>query len=48
MVQQIPLIYGRRFIPIVEALAQNQIDPESGLEYHVDVEPMSLKAGLFG
>ena len=36
------------FIPIVEALARNQIDPESGLEYIVDVEPKSLKAGLFG
>lgn len=36
------------FMPIIEALARNQIDPESGLEYHVDVEPKSLKAGLFG
>lgn len=36
------------FIPIIEALAKNQKDPETGLEYHVDTEPSALKAGLFG
>lgn len=36
------------FIPIIEALAKAQVDPETGLGYHVDAEPESLKAGLFG
>mmetsp|Transcript_53859 Transcript_53859/g.114421 ORF Transcript_53859/g.114421 Transcript_53859/m.114421 type:complete len:396 (-) Transcript_53859:151-1338(-) len=36
------------FVPIVEALARNQVDPDTGLEYVVDTEPKSLKAGLFG
>jgi len=36
------------FIPIIEALAKNQVDPESGLPYDVDTDPSSLKAGLFG
>ena len=35
------------FIPIIEALAKNQKD-ENGLEYDVDSNPQSLKAGLFG
>ena len=35
------------FIPIIEALAKNQKD-ENGLEYDVDSNPQTLKAGLFG
>ena len=36
------------FIPIIEALARNQVDPATGLGYEVDINPMSLKAGMFG
>jgi len=36
------------FIPIVEALANHQVDPESYLQYSVTSEPHALKAGLFG
>jgi len=36
------------FSPIIEALAQQQIDPESGLKYIVDSNNSPLKAGLFG
>ncbi|KAL7532268.1 hypothetical protein ACHAWF_004067 [Thalassiosira exigua] len=36
------------FIPILEALAKNQRDPETGKRYHVDSDPTALKAGLFG
>jgi len=36
------------FMPIIEALAKHQVDPESGLQYHVDNEPKVLKTGLFG
>ena len=36
------------FIPIIEALAQQQVDPDSGLEYIVDSNNSPLKASLFG
>eukprot|EP00571_Detonula_confervacea_P004884 CAMPEP_0172318094 /NCGR_PEP_ID=MMETSP1058-20130122/33825_1 /TAXON_ID=83371 /ORGANISM="Detonula confervacea, Strain CCMP 353" /LENGTH=400 /DNA_ID=CAMNT_0013032825 /DNA_START=208 /DNA_END=1413 /DNA_ORIENTATION=- len=36
------------FIPIIEALARNQIDPDTGRKFHVDSSPSALKAGLFG
>jgi hypothetical protein len=36
------------FVPVIAALARNQVDPDTGLEYAVDVEPRALKAGLFG
>lgn len=36
------------FLPIIETLARKQIDPATGLEYHVDASPSALKAGLFG
>ncbi|KAL7539774.1 hypothetical protein ACHAXR_011628 [Thalassiosira sp. AJA248-18] len=36
------------FIPIIESLARNQQDPDSGLQYNVDIDPKYLKAGLFG
>ncbi|KAL7526493.1 hypothetical protein ACHAXR_001516, partial [Thalassiosira sp. AJA248-18] len=36
------------FIPILEALAHNQKDPETGLPYSVDAKPSAIKAGLFG
>ncbi len=36
------------FIPIIEALARNQVDPATGLGYEVDINPTSLKAGMFG
>jgi hypothetical protein len=36
------------FIPIIEALARKQVDPATGLGYEVDINPMSLKAGMFG
>ena len=36
------------FLPIIETLARNQIDPVSGIPYHVDASPTALKAGLFG
>jgi hypothetical protein len=36
------------FIPIIESLAKNQVDPETGKPYKVETEPKFLKAGLFG
>lgn len=36
------------FIPIIEALAKNQVDPSTGRGYHVNISPDDLKAGLFG
>ena len=36
------------FIPVIATLALNQVDPDTGLEYAVDVDPKALKAGLFG
>mmetsp|Transcript_26829 Transcript_26829/g.49332 ORF Transcript_26829/g.49332 Transcript_26829/m.49332 type:complete len:420 (+) Transcript_26829:96-1355(+) len=36
------------FIPIIEALARNQVDPTTGLKFDVDTAPSALKAGLFG
>lgn len=36
------------FIPIIETLAKNQIDAQTGLAYKVDASPSPLKAGLFG
>lgn len=36
------------FVPIIEALARNQVDPDTGLAYEVTTDPTSLKAGLFG
>lgn len=35
-------------LPIVETLAANQIDPDTGLKYHVDMLSRDLKTGLFG
>ena len=34
--------------PIIEALAKQQFDPESGHQYWVDSKPIYLKDGLFG
>jgi hypothetical protein len=34
--------------PIIEALAKNQVDPESGRQYRVDGEPTYLRLGIFG
>ena len=36
------------FVPIIETLARNQVDPATGIPYHVDASPTALKAGLFG
>eukprot|EP00585_Thalassiosira_rotula_P008390 CAMPEP_0196154890 /NCGR_PEP_ID=MMETSP0910-20130528/39733_1 /TAXON_ID=49265 /ORGANISM="Thalassiosira rotula, Strain GSO102" /LENGTH=249 /DNA_ID=CAMNT_0041419009 /DNA_START=81 /DNA_END=826 /DNA_ORIENTATION=+ len=36
------------FVPVIEALARHQIDPETNLAYDVDTDPQALKAGLFG
>jgi len=36
------------FLPIIESLARNQVDPRTGQGYVVDVTPQALKAGLFG
>ncbi|KAL7524422.1 hypothetical protein ACHAXR_001969, partial [Thalassiosira sp. AJA248-18] len=36
------------FIPIIESLARNQQDLDSGFYYNVDTDPRHLKAGLFG
>lgn len=36
------------FIPILQKLASHQSDPDSGLQYRVNVNPRSLKGGLFG
>ena len=36
------------FTPIIEALAQQQVDPDTGLKYIVDSNNSPLKAGLFG
>ncbi|KAL3768059.1 hypothetical protein ACHAW5_001446 [Stephanodiscus triporus] len=35
-------------LPVIKALAKNQIDPETGLEYVVWAKPKHLKTGLFG
>ena len=34
--------------PIIEALAKQQVDPESGHQYHVVLHSKHLRAGLFG
>lgn len=36
------------FLPVLEKLASIQVDPTTGLKYEVNVNPVSLKAGLFG
>ncbi|KAL7526445.1 hypothetical protein ACHAWF_001771 [Thalassiosira exigua] len=36
------------FVPVLEALARAQVDPETGRAYEVYSEPKALKAGLFG
>ena len=36
------------FIPLLEKLASNQLDPTTNIQYHVDSNPSALKAGLFG
>lgn len=35
-------------LPIMETLAAKQIDPDTGLKYHVDIKSRDLKTGLFG
>lgn len=36
------------FLPILETLARIQVDPVTGMQYHVDASPTALKAALFG